>query len=153
MTDMGPTSRTGADTITILRAAVVVGLVLAGVIHLWLGPGHLTVSPILGVGFLATGLAQAILAGVLLRRRSRAALVGAIIVSAFGLVAYAVDVTVGLPGASHGALHADAAGAAGHGEAIHAGEAASLTVDPGAVAAKLGEAVTLVAALLLYRRP
>jgi hypothetical protein len=72
-------------------------LFLAGWIHLLLVPEHLDESPILGIGFLASGLAQLALAAVVVWRPRdwNLALVVAINVTLIGVYAYAI--LVGLP--------------------------------------------------------
>jgi hypothetical protein len=81
----------------VLRLLMSAALFLAGWIHLLLVPEHLDESPILGIGFLASGLAQlALVAVVVWRPRDwNLALVVAINVTLIGVYAYAI--LVGLP--------------------------------------------------------
>ena len=78
------------------------GLLLAdGAIHVLLAPEHLAESPMLGMGFLLSGLAQGVLAGLLVRRASLTPRVMAAVLSAGLLLAYGVAITSGLPLAGH----------------------------------------------------
>jgi hypothetical protein len=68
-----------------------------GAIHVLLAPEHFAESPVLGMGFLLSGMAQGVLAGLLVRRASLTALVVAVVLSAGLLLAYGVAITSGLP--------------------------------------------------------
>ena len=82
--------------------AALVGLLLAdGAIHVLLAPEHFAQSPVLGLGFLLSGLAQGVVAGLLVRR-SRLPLHGVVAVLSAGLLLlYGLAITRGLPFPAH----------------------------------------------------
>lgn len=127
-----------------LRGLVIAGLVVAGATHMWLAPGHLAVSPALGIGFIVTGLSQASVAGLLIGRPTSIAIGAAVGLSIVALALYVVDVTVGLPGVSHVAV-----AAAAHGEELRH---LSPPVDVTALIAKGAELATVVGGLALLAR-
>ncbi|HEY5628282.1 MAG TPA: hypothetical protein VIR16_02115 [Candidatus Limnocylindrales bacterium] len=116
-------------------------MLVSGWIHLLLVPEHLAEAQILGIGFAAAGLAQIALAAALLLRRSEAALLATVAVSAALLGLYAWAVVVGLPIA--GDAH-DAHTAAGSGIALFAGEAIDFTGAVNALAEVIGIALAFV---------
>jgi len=113
-----PGRATRLDTHSLGRVAMSLGLLVAGWIHLLLVPEHLAESTVLGLGFLASGIAQLVLAAVVLWRPREwsLALVVAINVTLIAIYAYAV--LVGLP-FGQPSEHAEAAGlVVGAGEPI-----------------------------------
>jgi hypothetical protein len=93
-----------------LGLVLAVLLLAAGVIHLILTPEHLGISVLLGLGFLAAGLAQVTLAGLAVgapRRVEMLVMAAVIVVNAALIVLYLYAVLVGLPFESG---HADDAG-------------------------------------------
>lgn len=81
-----------------LRAPIAATLVVAGIVHLSLGPEHLAESLVLGSAMFAAGVGQLGLAILMLRRPSLALpLVLTIALNAAIVAAYLVAVTVGLP--------------------------------------------------------
>lgn len=80
-----------------LRAGLALGSAGAGLVHLQHAPGHLAEWVPLGAGFVLAGLAQVLLALVLLVRESRAWLVLGAAVQLTCVVAWALSRTVGLP--------------------------------------------------------
>ena len=82
--------------------AALVGLLLAdGAIHVLLAPEHFAESPVLGMGFLLSGLAQGVLAGLLVRQATLTPRVVVAVLSAGLLLAYGVAITRGLPLPAH----------------------------------------------------
>ncbi len=91
------------------RVAMSVALIVAGWIHLLLVPAHLEEATVLGLGFLAAGLAQILLAGLALWR-PRGWTLGLVVALNVTLLAiYAYAVLVGLPFGAPGE-HAEATG-------------------------------------------
>jgi hypothetical protein len=85
---------------SIARLALALLLLIAATIHLILTPEHLGISTILGLGFLAAGLAQLVLAAAALGGRGVVAAMGmnAVVVVNIALIAiYVYAVLVGLP--------------------------------------------------------
>jgi len=85
---------------SIARLALAFLLLIAATIHLILTPEHLEISTILGLGFLAAGLAQLVLAAAAIGGRGVVAVLGmnAVVVVNIALIAiYAYAVLVGLP--------------------------------------------------------
>jgi len=85
---------------TALRLTLSVLLLAAAVIHLILTPEHLGVSTVLGLGFLAAGLAQAALAGLAVaapERLQRLVMYGVLVVNMALLAIYLYAVLWGLP--------------------------------------------------------
>lgn len=148
MADAATQASADRRPVRLLRAAAIAGLLVAASIHLALAPAHLALSSALGLGFLATGLIQAAVAGALVIHLDRRAVLGAVIISTLALGAYAVDVTIGLPGMSHVAVHADVVG---HGDVGHL-SSGSGSLDAPAIGAKGAELLTLIAGVALYRR-
>lgn len=102
------------------RVVMAAGLLLTGWIHLLLVPEHLGESTVLGLGFLASGIAQVVLAGVVLWRPRSWNLTLVIAINATLIAVYAYAVLVGLPFGDH-AEHAEAVGLViGSGEPIDA---------------------------------
>ncbi len=97
-------------------------LLVAAWTHLTLAPDHLGESTILGLGFFASGIAQAVLAALVLWRVRRWTLGLVIAINVTLIVIYAYAVLVGLPfeaGSEH--VHVLAAGLmVGAGEPIDA---------------------------------
>jgi hypothetical protein len=96
-----------------------VALAVAGVMHLLLTPDHLADSTLMGVGFVAAGIAELGLAGAVLLRPGRAAYLAVIGVAALLVALYLYNVLVGLPfagGASAPAATEAAEPAREHGE-------------------------------------
>jgi hypothetical protein len=91
-----------APRLSAMHWALAAALLLPGLIHLALVPEHLQPSVVLGFGFAVIGAAQVVIAWFVLRRRSRAWLVGALAVSLVSVVALIAAVTVGLPLGGHG---------------------------------------------------
>jgi hypothetical protein len=93
-----------------VRLGLAALLAVAAVIHLLLTPEHLGESPLLGLGFLAAGLAQLALAAVLVLHRLRRVddlVLAAVVAVDVALVAlYAYAVLVGLPFGGGGEEHA-----------------------------------------------
>lgn len=124
------------------RLVAAVAIFIAGWIHLLLVPEHFAGSPVLGLGFLTAGMAQLVLAGLVLWRPRDWTLVTVVAVNATLISIYAYAVLVGLP-VGGAADHAEAAGLViGSGEPIDAFGAAS----------KIGELVSLVIAFGLLGR-
>ncbi|HVM30062.1 MAG TPA: hypothetical protein VM305_04755 [Candidatus Limnocylindrales bacterium] len=124
-----------------LTGAAVVGLLVAGSIHLGLAPGHLGASPVLALGFLGAGLAQATLALFLIVGGSRRTLISSAVLSVGLLGLYGIDLLIGLPFVGHAALHAQAE--------LHAHGAAG--IDLAGVIAKSAELGTIIAAVAALR--
>jgi hypothetical protein len=83
-----------------LRLVLAVLLLAAAVIHLILTPEHLGISTLLGLGFLAAGLAQVALAGLVVgapRRVEMLVMAAVIAVNVALIVLYLYAVLVGLP--------------------------------------------------------
>ncbi|KHK97466.1 hypothetical protein LK09_11970 [Microbacterium mangrovi] len=107
---LAPAARGRLGTGGALRVALAVLLLAAGVIHLVLTPEHLGVSPVLGLGFLAAGVAQVTFAGLAVGASGRAeSLVtfAIVVVNVALIVLYAYAVVIGLPFESG---HADEGG-------------------------------------------
>ena len=104
------------------RLVMAAALFVAGSIHLLLVPEHLGESPILGSGFLASGIAQVVLAGLALWRLRAWSLGLTVVVNLTLIAMYAYAVLVGLPfSAASEHVHADAPGLmVGTGEPIDA---------------------------------
>lgn len=113
-----PLRRRRLDTATVARVVMSVALVAAGWIHLLLVPEHLAESTVLGLGFLAAGVAQVLLAGLVLWW-PRSWTLGMVVAINVTLIAiYAYGVLVGLPFGAPGE-HAEASGlVVGAGEPI-----------------------------------
>jgi hypothetical protein len=93
------------------RAFIAAALIATGWIHLLLAPEHLGESTILGLGFLASGLAQVGLAGLVMWRPASWNLGLVVVLNATLIVVYAYAVLVGLPfGAGSDHDHAMAPG-------------------------------------------
>ncbi len=107
---------------TLLRTLMAAALLVAGSIHLLLVPEHLGESTILGLGFLASGIAQVVLAGLALWRVRAWSLGLTVMVNVTLIALYAYAVLVGLPfGAGSEHVHGEAAGLmVGSGEPIDA---------------------------------
>lgn len=114
-------------------------LFAAGWIHLVLTPEHLTESTLLGVGFLAAGIAQLGLAGTILVRPRGWVYYAIVVVNVALVLAYADAVLFGLPFGA--AVH-------GGGLTIGAGEPLDL---PGVIS-KAAELVSLAFAFVLVGR-
>lgn len=82
-----------------LGVRIALGLLLysAGVIHLLLTPEHLAEAPLLGAGFLAAGIAQLVLAAVIVLRPTALMVSGAMVVNVALVALYVYAVLVGLP--------------------------------------------------------
>ena len=126
----------------VARLLMSAALFLAGWIHLLLVPEHLDESPILGIGFLASGLAQLALAAVVLWRPRdwNLALVVAINVTLIAIYAYAV--LVGLP----------FAGTSEHGAAVGLVVGAGEPIDILGAVSKVAELLSLTIAFGLLGR-
>jgi hypothetical protein len=84
------------------RVGLAGALFIAGWIHLALTPEHLGESTVLGVGFLLSGVAQLVLAGLIAVRPSVLAYYAVVGLSAALVVLYAIAVVKGLPlGGTH----------------------------------------------------
>ncbi|MEO7235832.1 MAG: hypothetical protein ABIW80_10720 [Lapillicoccus sp.] len=100
----------------------------AGWVHLLLAPEHLEEHPLLGMGFIAAGAAQVVLAAVVLARPNLTLLPLLVVLDVAILAVYAYAVLVGLPFASGDGME----GMAGmdmhddHGLVLGAGEAVDL---------------------------
>ncbi|GAA2497548.1 hypothetical protein [Terrabacter carboxydivorans] len=130
---------TGLVTRLVLAAATFV----AGWMHLVLTPEHLGESTVLGLGFLAAGLAQVALSVVCVARRSENALSALVVLDVALLAVWAYAVLVGLPIGDLGHDHVEAGGLVlGQGE----------PVDLAAAITKAAELTSLGLALLLLRR-
>lgn len=93
---MPPPARRGTTGIRLAGAAVLSAC--AGVVHVAAALPHWADSRMLGLGFLAVGLAQLATAGLLLRRDPpRAILPAALTLHGVAVAAWAVSRTVGLP--------------------------------------------------------
>ena len=114
-------------------------LFAAGWIHLVLTPQHLAESTLLGVGFLAAGVAQLGLAGATLLRPRRWVYYGIVVVNVALVLIYADAVLVGLP-----------FGAAMHGSGLVVGSGEPLDL-PGVIS-KAAELVSLALAFVLVGR-
>jgi hypothetical protein len=77
-------------------------LLVAGSIHLVLAPEHLADSTVLGIGFLAVGIIQVVVAPLLLIDPNRRFLSVALAISALSALALLAAVTLGLPFVGHG---------------------------------------------------
>ncbi|MHB8588413.1 MAG: hypothetical protein ACYDA0_06125 [Candidatus Dormibacteraceae bacterium] len=122
------------------RVMLAGALFTSGWIHLALAPEHLGQATILGLGFLAAGLAQIALAGLLIVRPSNLAYYAVVGLNVTLIVLYAVAVLKGLP---FGGDHDHASGLV-----LGAGEPVDLQ---GAVS-KIVELFSLAAALVLVGR-
>ena len=113
-----PTPRSVAKvSVSVLALASTLGV--AAVVHLLLAPEHGRGSLVMGMGFVAAGLGQAVLAVLVLPRRRVAVLALTIAVNVVLVAAYVLAVTVGLPLDNHSVQGALAEhGALGHVEAI-----------------------------------
>jgi hypothetical protein len=131
-----------APNADLLRGALVATLAGAGAIHLFLTPEHLDESPILGVGFLAAGLLQLALAGVIFRRPSRLALLVVGVSSAALIALYGVAVAIGL------SFSAPGEGAMDEGLRLGAGEPVTLV----AAITKTAEFASIVLAMVVLKR-
>jgi hypothetical protein len=124
------------------RRVILAGaLFTAGWIHLALTPEHLGEATILGLGFLAAGLAQLALAALITARPSDLVYYAVVGLSAALIVLYAIAVLKGLPfggGHDHGT-----------GLVLGAGE----PVDVEGAVSKLAELFSLAAAVVLVGRP
>jgi hypothetical protein len=118
-----------------LRLTLAVLLLAAAVIHLILTPEHLGISTVLGLGFLAAGLAQSALAGLAVgaSERLQPFVMYAIIVVNIALIAiYLYAVLVGLPFEA-GHADDDAGLRIGVGEAVDVKGAVDLIAEVAAV--------------------
>lgn len=130
---------TGLATRLVLAAATFV----AGWMHLVLTPEHLAESTVLGLSFLAAGLAQVALSLLCTARRSENALSALVVLDVALLAVWTYAVLVGLPVGDLGHDHVEAGGLVlGHGE----------PVDLAAAITKVAELTSLGLALLLLRR-
>lgn len=113
-----PVRATRLDSGSVARLAMSAALFVAGWIHLLLVPEHFGESTILGLGFLVSGIAQLVLAAVVLWRPRGWAFGGVVAINVTLIVVYAYAVMVGLPFGEH-SEHADAVGVVvGAGEPI-----------------------------------
>jgi peptidoglycan/LPS O-acetylase OafA/YrhL len=95
----------------VARVFIAAALLATGWIHLLLAPEHLAESTILGLGFLASGLAQVALAGIVVWRPASWSLALVVVLNVTLIVIYAYAVLVGLPfGAGSEHDHTEAAG-------------------------------------------
>lgn len=116
------------------HSVALVGLALSGAVHLYLVPEHVALEQLLAGAFLMAGVAQVALAiGLALRAADRPLLLAGML-SVLLLLAYVLEVTVGLPLIGHAGGRQD-----------HGGSELVLI-------AKAGEAMA-VAAALMVRRP
>ncbi|MEP6995372.1 MAG: hypothetical protein ABI968_12675 [Acidobacteriota bacterium] len=122
-----------------LRLLMAAGLLVAGWIHLLLVPEHLADSMILGLGFLASGIAQLALAGLVTWRSRGWNLTAVVALNAALIVIYAYAVLVGLP--FGGGEHGEAA----IGLVVGAGE----PIDAFGALSKFGELASLLIAFAL----
>lgn len=94
---LAPGSRAPLRAGMLSRLVMATGLFVAGWIHLMLVPEHVAESEVLGLGFLASGVAQLVLAALVLWR-ARTWNLGAVMALNLTLIAiYAYAVLVGLP--------------------------------------------------------
>jgi hypothetical protein len=99
---VAPVARRRFEHGAMLQLPLAAVLLVAGTIHLLLTPEHLAESTLLGAGFLLAGVAQVVLAVlVLLRRPSDLVLTAAIAVTVALIALYAYAVLVGLPFGEH----------------------------------------------------
>jgi hypothetical protein len=126
----GPRARrslTGVQWAQLLLGAVTLA---AGWVHLLLAPEHLQEHPLLGWGFIATGIAQVVLAAVVVHRASLTTLPLLVVLNVAVMAVYLYAVFVGLP---FGDAGLDQMGMAGmdmhddHGLVLGAGEPVDLT--------------------------
>ncbi len=97
----------------------------AGTVHLLLAPEHLQEHPLLGMGFIAAGVAQVVLAALVLLRPGPTAVSLLVVLDVAILAVYAYAVLVGLPFAADGTegmagmdMHDDQGLVLGAGEAV-----------------------------------
>lgn len=128
-----------------LQSAIVVLLLVDGGIHLALAPEHLSESPILGVGFVLSGLAQCAMAGMFARAQTWIACLFAAVLSVTSIAVYGVAITTGLGSPS---MASSTMPAAMHRHpAVDSGEpsmSAAEPITPLGVGSKLMEVATLV---------
>lgn|GEM_PF-3992478 len=86
---------------SVARLAMAAALFTAGWIHLMLVPDHLGEATILGLGFLAAGIVQVVLAALVLWRPRDGSLGLVVAVNVPLIAIYAYAVLVGLPFAGH----------------------------------------------------
>ncbi len=123
----------------------------AGWVHLLLAPEHLEEHPLLGMGFIAAGAAQVLLAAVVLARPSLTTLPLLIVLDVAIMAVYGYAVLVGLPFVADGGMagmdmHDD------HGLVLGAGEAVDLVGAVTFVMELLGVGLVLVLIRHLARR-
>lgn len=100
--DHGIVDAAARPTLSVARLALAAVLAAAGFVHLALAPEHLAQSMLLGLGFLAVGIVQVVLAPLLLVDRGGAVLAAAFVVSLGSVLALLAATTVGLPLLGHG---------------------------------------------------
>jgi hypothetical protein len=94
---VGPSARRSLSRTGWLQLALAAVTFGAGVVHLLLVPEHLAENPLLGMGFLAAGVAQVVLAALVLARPAPTPLSLLVILDVAILAVYAYAVLVGLP--------------------------------------------------------
>lgn len=139
---IAPVSRRPLPTAMRLPLLLAGATFAAGWMHLLLTPEHLGVSPVLGAGFLLSGLAQLALAVLAVERPSERVWSLLVMLNTALVVVWAYAVLVGLPFA--GDEHGDVGGLA-----IGSGE----PLDLAAVITKTAELAGIAVALVLMRRP
>ncbi|GAA2741468.1 hypothetical protein GCM10009868_07680 [Terrabacter aerolatus] len=138
-----PVRRDALPRELVARLVLAAATFVAGWMHLVLTPEHLGESTVLGLGFLAAGVAQVALAVLCLVRRSENALSALVVLDVALLAVWAYAVLVGLPIGDVGHDHVEAGGLVlGHGE----------PVDLAAAITKVAELTSLGTALVLMRR-
>lgn len=138
-----PVHRDALPRELVARLVLATATFVAGWMHLVLTPEHLAESTVLGLGFLAAGLAQVALSVLCVARRSENALSALVVLDVALLAVWAYAVLVGLPIGDVGPDHVEATGLVlGHGE----------PVDLAAAITKVAELTSLGTALLLMRR-
>jgi hypothetical protein len=96
--DIGSRSDSRQDT-SLQRAVAIIALLGIALIHLLDLPGKLGETPYLGVAFIGLIVASVVLAGLLAMRDNRNVWLAAGGLAAAIIVGYAINRTVGLPGA------------------------------------------------------
>ncbi len=125
-----PTAPVAGDVAESARVGAAVAMawsLAAGVIHLLVAPTHLEEAWWLGAGFVAAGVAQLALAGLLVRPRSDRLLVAGIAGNVAVMAAYVATRTVDLwfmpaHGPGHEVGHLPVAGGVGNGIPVYPGD-------------------------------
>jgi len=131
MTALAPATSVAHPPSRWVHAGLAASLAVAGITHCLLMPDHFAESTIFGLGFLAAGVAQLGLAGLVALRPGRIVYAAVVALSLTLMSLYAINVLVGLPfhGSADGAVVGEAHGDDG---AAHDDETTPEETDDGA---------------------